>query len=351
MFITFFRSSSYNAWDFCPQKYFLDYTLGYHSPAGKKADKGNVVHKALELLARYKLATQQSEALFGDDDTGVFDVLGFNPELALDVAWKHIVGLTPHHDWNNRDFDDCVAWMYEALTWRGGMFSPLKREIVMPEKYFELEIKEPWAQYAYEINGEKVSGYLGLKGTIDLLVKQGKDSLEMIDWKTGLRKDWSTFQDKTYEKLQDDPQLRIYHYAASKMFPKVKNIFITIFYLQDGGPESLCFTEDDLKKTEDMLRARFNTIRNTQRPKTVYPSKKCGWCYFKKNSFDGPTDDYNKSICKTVHNDIITLGLDKVTNKYSKENVNNYGSGGGRRNDKDKVQEASATSNQTKQGN
>lgn len=317
----------------CQHKYLINYVLGIREVAGQKADKGNVVHKALELLARYKLATQNKEPNFIDDELGSFVVEGFTPEIAMEYAWKYIQEVASHYVWTNKEFTECTKWMYEALNWRDGMFSPLKRHIVAPEQYFELVIKEPWAEYDYVLpDGEKVSGYLGLKGTIDLMVQQGND-LEMIDWKTGLRLDWSTFQPKTYEKLMDDPQLRIYHYAASKLYPKIDNIFVTIFYMQAGGPESLCFTKHDLKTTEDILRNRFNAIRNTVRPKLVYPNKKCNFCYFKKNDLNGNVvADYNDSICKTIRDDVVNLGLDKVMKKYSKTDAHNsYGDGGGRK--------------------
>lgn len=315
----------------CQHKYFINYPLGLREVAGKKADKGNAVHKALELLARYKFAIQNNQSQFTDDELGSFNVADFNSDVALDCAWKYIQEVAHHHTWEQADFNDCRKWMYEALEWRGGMFSPLKREIVAPEQYFEFEIKEPWAAYDYTLpDGNTISGYLGLKGTIDLMVKQG-NNLEMIDWKTGLRLDWSNFQPKTYEKLMDDPQLRIYHYAASRLYPDVDNIFVTIFFLQDGGPESMCFTKEDLKVTEEMLRRRFNAIRNTIRPKLVYPSKKCNFCYYKKVDIEGkPIDDYNQSMCKTISNEVVSLGLDKVMKKYGKTNAHNeYGSGGG----------------------
>lgn len=317
----------------CQHKYFLNYALGLREVAGKKADKGNAVHKALELLARYKFAIQNNQPQFTDDELGNYFTTNFTPEIAIREAWGYIQKVASHHTWEEADFNDCRKWMYEALEWRDGMFSPLKREIVAPEQYFEFEIREPWAAYDYVLpDGSPISGYLGLKGTIDLMVKQGND-LEMIDWKTGLRLDWSNFKPKTYEKLMDDPQLRIYHYAASRLYPNVENIFVTIFFLQDGGPESICFTRDDLKITEEMLRRRFNAIRNTIRPKLVYPSKKCNFCHYKKVDLDGkPIDDYNDSMCKKLQTEVVNLGLDKVMKKYSKAGAHDeYGDGGGRK--------------------
>ena len=46
----------------CEQQYFLEYVLGYRSPSNKKADKGTIVHKVLEILAGIKLSQQNKES-------------------------------------------------------------------------------------------------------------------------------------------------------------------------------------------------------------------------------------------------------------------------------------------------
>ncbi len=80
-----------------------------------------------------------------------------------------------------------------------GLFNPLKREIIWPEKYFDFTIDKPWAHYDYVMaDGRKIEGQLGLKGTVDLVCSlDGTRVIELVDWKTGRRKDWAT--DKTKE--------------------------------------------------------------------------------------------------------------------------------------------------------
>ena len=82
-----------------------------------------------------------------------------------------------------------------------------------------------------------------MKGTIDLITKPSEDTLEIIDWKTGRRLDWATGQEKTQEKLETDPQLMIYFYAAKKLYPEIKNCIVTIFFINDGGPFSVSFNK------------------------------------------------------------------------------------------------------------
>jgi hypothetical protein len=339
MIITYFRSSSYNTWDFCEHKYYLDYCLGYHSPANKKAQKGCIVHKALELLAQVKLAIQNNTGGFSDQelqcDWLVDHVRPEQPEEAIDTAYKYYVG-KGEYAYSNSDFDDCRKWMYDALNWKDGMFSPLKLNILSPEQYFDFEIKEPWAKYSYSLqDGRKLEGYLALKGTVDLVVSRTDNVIEVIDWKTGRKYDWSKEKDKRYNDLYYDSQLRIYHYAISKLYPQAKEIFFTIFYIQDGGPHSICFERNHLKETEAMLQQRFHEIANTTQPKLIYPNWKCTkLCWFGRNGFNGPTTDFSKTICQEVAGELLQLGIDKVTaNRAKHSNFNSYGSGGGKTHD------------------
>ena len=63
----------------CEQQYLFDYVLGYRSPSNKKADKGTIVHKALEILAFVKFTIQKNEHIFEDDILGKINV--YNYEL------------------------------------------------------------------------------------------------------------------------------------------------------------------------------------------------------------------------------------------------------------------------------
>ena len=68
-----------------------------------------------------------------------------------------------------------------------------------------------------------VQGQLAIKGTIDLVTKINDDTIEVVDWKTGRRMDWATGEVKDYKKLESDPQLLLYYYAISKLYPEFPN--------------------------------------------------------------------------------------------------------------------------------
>ena len=63
--IVYFRSSSFNCHRFCPQQYLVEYFLGWRGPSNKKADKGTIVHKVLEVAALAKKAAQDGKKTFG----------------------------------------------------------------------------------------------------------------------------------------------------------------------------------------------------------------------------------------------------------------------------------------------
>ncbi len=333
MIIIYTRSSSFSTYAMCEHKYYLEYVLGVPSKANQAAEKGTIVHKALELLAQRKLAEQRGVTTVKNEELNKeFSVADINPDMAIQLAWNHYVE-QERYIYTDKDFEDCKQGMWNALFYKEGMFNPLKLNVVAPEQFFDITIERPWAKYHYNLDGKDINGYLNIKGTIDLVTEPKPGIIEIVDWKTGKKFNWNTFQDKTYEDICSDFQFRLYHYAACQLYPNAKEIFLTVFYLNHGGPDSICFTRKDMEQTEEIIRKKFNEIRQNKVPRLVYPSKKCSFCHYFKNSFDGATRNYKESICNVVHNEILTLGMDKVTDaRCNKESLNKY-SGGGRTHD------------------
>lgn len=332
MIITYLRSSSYSTWDFCQTQGYLRYTLGFPDPGNFKATKGTLVHKALELLARKKLASQNNQVEFHDSELEkTWAVDNFTPNDAIQEAWSHYSTTTPF-DWQAKDYKDVKKWMLVALEFNDGMLSPLKRTVVQPEQHFDFLIEKDWARYEFPMpDGTINKGYLGLKGTVDLIlaVDEQPDVLEYIDFKSGKRLDWASGEPKDYAKLRDDPQMRLYHYALSRLYPEAKSIIVTIFYLQDGGPFSLPFSREDIPITEAMIRKRFETIRDCEMPKRIKPNWRCGkLCQFEKVSH--PDAKHGESLCDFIHGELKTLGMDRVTKKYMNVAALSEYTGGGK---------------------
>ncbi len=319
----------------CEQQYFIEYVLGLRGPSNKKADKGTICHKVLELLAIIKQSEQNGVSSFDDDIVGKVSVKNYKLDSLIKKTYDFYTSSFNHHEWSVKDYKDCHAWVYKAIEYHNGAFDPRNREIVCPEQHFDITIEKPWAKYSYDTDEGKLEGHLALKGTIDLITKVNDNTLEIVDWKTGRRLDWATGQEKTQEKLQNDPQLMIYHYAISQLYPQYDHVMVTIYFINDGGPFSILFDKSDLSRTESMLQKKFEVIKQTRQPrlnKTWMCSK---LCHFGKTTFNGdskilPIIEYRDSQscskdtfmtkCEQIKHDIEIKGMKSVVSEYKAQN-------------------------------
>ena len=270
----------------CEQQYFIEYILGLRGPSNKKADKGTITHKVLEILAVIKKAQQDNETKIIDEIVGEIDINKYCLNNITQKVYDYYTQQFSHHEWSKKDFTDCKSWTDKVIAFNNGMFDPRNRDILQPEQHFDILIDKPWAQYEFQTPDEGVlSGSLGLKGTIDLITRIDDNTIEVIDWKTGKRLDWATGQEKTHAKLQNDPQLMIYHYAVSKLFPTYDHVIVTIYFINDGGPFSILFDKKDLVRTESMLRSKFDIIKKTKKPRLNKTWMCNKLCHFGKSNF------------------------------------------------------------------
>ncbi len=199
--------------------------------------------------------------------------------------------------------------------------------MVAPELYFDIEIKREWAKYSYNIEGQLIEGYLRIKGTLDLVTKVGDNPLilEYVDWKTGQRKMWDENRPKEFEDFLEDKQLCLYYYALCHLFPEAADILVTIYYVRDGGPFTLPFSKDRLPQIEEKMRGWFEAIKEDQNPGHVWFDWKCKLCKFSEKG------DSGRPVCHEVGNEIVKVGIDRVTSKWAdKSKWGQYGEGGGR---------------------
>ena len=334
MIITYFRSSSYNTHTLCEQQYFGEYVLGWRGPSGFKATKGTIVHKVLEILAIIKKTQQDNVLTFQDDIIGLVDINKYDLNLIIEQVYNYYEKAEPYHKWTNKDLTDCKNWVNKAIQFNNGMFDPRNRNILCPEQHFDFEITKPWAKYSYSVDGKKLEGNLAMKGTIDLITLVNDTTIEIVDWKTGRRLDWATGEEKTIEKLEKDPQLRIYHYAIKHLYPHIQNIIFSIYFINDGGPYSICFHDSDLKDTEDMLRHKFEAIKSTKKPR-LNKSWMCSkLCHFGKTTFENthiaPIEEYRDgqvckigqvmTKCEQIKHDLDLYGIDATMSMYKNQN-------------------------------
>lgn len=333
MLICYIRSSSLANYSFCQQQYFINYVLGIPRDTNVKAAKGTVVHKVLECLAlmkKYKQENPQAEILvINDEAVGEFSCRAedftTNKEMITSLTDRAFGYYAERNKFSKADYNDISLWVWSVLGYKQGLFDPRKREILQAEQKFDITIEEDWAKYEYVIGGETKSGNLAIKGTVDLLTKTDERVIEIIDWKTGQRLDWATGEEKTYEKLCTDQQLMLYYWAMKKMYPDY-DIILTIYFIRDGGPFSICFDEKHLKIVEDNLRNKFNEIRDNKYPMLISPDQSNFKCtricdYYKKN-WPGT----NTNICRFINEEIQGIGIEAVQDKYTHElhNIDKY---------------------------
>lgn len=333
MIVTYLRSSSYGTHSMCEQQYFIEYNLGLRGPSGQKADKGTIVHKVMEILADIAVACSKGEMHIQDDIVGEISTLDHNVEDITEKVYEFYSTRTPHHTWKSIDLKHCKKWIEKALTVQGGNFDPRNQRIIQPEQKFDLVIEKPWAYYEYS---DDLKGYLSIKGTIDLIAQPNENTIEIIDYKTGKRLDWATGEEKTFGKLEKDPQLRMYHYAASKLYPDIDHIIVSIYFINDGGIFSMNYDKSQLPETEDMIRKKFERIKACKRPKLTRSWKCTKLCHFGKNYFDEPIIEYRHghvcekgtpmTMCEQIRHAIDIAGMETTIDKYQAEgyNIGNY---------------------------
>lgn len=143
---------------------------------------------------------------------------------------------------------------------------------------------------------------------------------------TGQRKNWATGELKTYDKLQEDAQLLLYYYAISKIFPQYEYIIMTIFFIRDGGPFSMCFDDSDKTKFLSKLEKRYKEIVNDIAPKPIDKNRndfRCKkLCHFYKTEWGNS----GKSMCQYVEDNIKVHGIETTTKVCANPNfsINKY---------------------------
>ena len=221
-------------------------------------------------------------------------------------------------DWAPVDRKDCANWAWMALESHDGEFDPRKRKIVDAEPHFNIPIEREWANYKYEMeDGELIAeGQLGIKGTIDLITEVDDGIIEIIDWKTGQRYDWAKGKEKTYKDLQRDFQLLLYYYAARHLYPDAHTIIITIVFVRDGGPFTMCFDDEEIAHTEALIENRFEEIQHCLYPEMVDPTQRDFRCSKICDYYKMPAPNGKGNFCKFINEQVYEIGIDKVVQQY-----------------------------------
>ena len=140
-----------------------------------------------------------------------------------------------------------------------------------------------------------------LVGYIDKLALISEDHIEIGDYKTNA-------QAKTQEEVDKDRQLAIYMIAIKKLYPFVKEISLSWYFLSAGIKQTSYRTDEQLKVLEEEVIENIRDIEDAKE-KDYFPAKPsalCDWCSF-------------RTICPHKRHDFLDKEEPISENKYLKE--------------------------------
>jgi len=285
-------SSAIQTYEFCAFKYFMSKILKMEDSAGKAALQGSIVHQVFEWMSKLKRKNKTH----------------IDPMWLLDRAWDMHVKQNPHIDIRRitsrgecADFKKCRICVETILS--DVEYNPYTMsKIIDGEKWFSLEMPgEEWQTLDRQGNKQQFA----LRGFIDLVREIDKDTIEIIDWKTGKRMDFYSREPIDAISLIKAIQPRLYHMASTELYPQYKNVILTFYYIGDGGPITISFNIDDIPLTLASIWTSFDRIKKDTLLRRNR-SWKCRMCSYNKND-----------ICTKVWSDLHTYGSEYIQIKYN----------------------------------
>jgi hypothetical protein len=256
-------------------------------PSGKAAVLGTIVHQVFEWMARLKKA--------GKTHIGC--------DWLFERAWeenKHIELRKFTSRGISADFKKCKESIMKVIEDK--YYNPYNMNILDIEKWFELDMEgEEW--FTIDNKPFKIRGFIDVINIID------DNTIEIVDWKNGQQKDLSNMEEINFDNISKKIQPRIYHLAASILYPQYKNTIITFYYINGDGPITISLSEEDLVNTFTSLYTFFTTVKKDNIIKRNR-SWRCRMCAYNKND-----------ICTSIWSDLNTFGDQFVKDKYGNKNV------------------------------
>lgn len=328
MLCNYHRSSSLGTLSMCEMKYFFVYNLGFKDKTNKAAVLGTITHRALQVLADKRVAMSSGKKTVDFEGKRLKLADCDNIERITELAFDHYAKYEPQLDLGAKDLKKCIDWMYTAIGYNGGELDPRNQDVFATELFFDFEIKEDWAKYSYVLKDQEYSGYLSIKGTIDLVLNVDTKHYQVLDFKTGQRKNWATGKIKEYEDLEYDTQLLLYYFALRNLYPDC-NFDVSIFFINHGGLFTFPYEQKHYVQAENILRQKFEYIQKIQVPRQVSRNPDHPTCKY-MCAFSQEYENTGKSICDTYHGMIKKDGILPIIEQYADiDSLGKY-TGGGR---------------------
>lgn len=329
MIACFLRSSSLNDLELCQGRYWITYNIGRRGMHSRATIVGSIVHAVMEACALIKLAEQKNSNSFIHAEFGEWDVGNFYiPEFLEFIYYKYQKeNPTLIDPQGGKDLSECKKLVNQALSYSNNTFNPRNNEVFAVEHQFDLTIDRPWAHYSYETPNGVLEGQLCLKGTVDIIYKEDKDTLHVVDYKTSKGIDnWATGEEKTPENLKHDNQLLLYYYALAKSFPQYKTILITLYFIRLNKPFTVIFERSELSAIEEEIKKKYLEIISTEKPTWLKstPNKwKCKWCPHSQTK-----EPNGRTTCDFFSREATVKGLNAATLEHADfSQIDSYGQG------------------------
>jgi ATP-dependent helicase/DNAse subunit B len=296
----------------CPFKWYLTYYCKQREPSGKAAVIGTIVHKVLEVLAKAK---KTKHHLLNDKYTDY--------NYLSKICYNREVRNNPHLSFSDSDLKTVIKLCDSIMK---TMYNPLKMETLATEMGFEIEIQKKGFSYKFVDyrSNETKTGFFKLTGFIDLICTSSDSVIEIVDYKTGQRKDWVTGKIKDVHNMHDDLQLQIYNLAAHYIYPDKKRL-LTLYFLKDGGPYTISLDESNEEEILDKIRKIFRVISIDSDPKRLKDDDDKKKFHYKCRKFChfGKTENENGvSLCDEYYNMYKKLGLNEAALQIQSLTIN-----------------------------
>jgi hypothetical protein len=293
-------ASAIKLYNHCPFSYFLQYILGIESGTGKAALQGKIVHQTLEWMARLRKRGKTNVDPMWLLNRAWDELTAKSPEVIIRRVTTRIDKNTGEYK-EAADFKKCRIALETVLD--DPFYNPYNLNgIIDIERWFAIEL--PGEEWLCQDKDGKPHQF-AVRGFIDLVHELDEETIEIVDWKTGNRKDFYTQKPMDEVLLMREVQSRLYHLAAYFLYPKYKNILITFYYTNDGGPITIALSQEDIAMTIAALHRFFTTIKKDT---LVRRNRKwtCRMCGFNNNG-----------ICDRIWSDLHTLGSEYVEDRYA----------------------------------
>jgi len=257
-------ASKIKTYKLCHFKYYLEYHLALDTGVSFAAEQGSMVHIILEKFGEAKRdgiehptieSTWYDEVLYAyrEEELWKLSDKALNRDKACDSCGYYKDGncfvagksIDKFAGCPKNEFDDAI-WLVEKVINDKSLQNPLNKTVLDVEQWFDIKIQD----------GDETIPVIGL---IDIVTELDKDTIEIVDYKSGN-------YTQSYKECIKDPQLLIYHLATRRSYKDYKNILITIYYLRKK-PLTLAFSPQDEKATENALKKYWYEIKADNSPK------------------------------------------------------------------------------------